>query len=55
MGKGLIPAPPEIWKVRRPPIASALHKRWLDRMVRHVAECNIPLQTEVSVEYCVDL
>ncbi len=53
MGKGLIPAEPKIWRVRRPPIASAIHKQWLNHMIHMVVECNNHLQTEVSVDYCV--
>jgi len=33
MGKGLIPADPVTWKVRRRAVAPAFHKRWLRRMV----------------------
>jgi len=33
MGKGLIPADPATWKVRRRAVAPAFHKRWLNSMV----------------------
>jgi len=33
MGKGLIPADPVTWKVRRRAVAPGFHKRWLRRMV----------------------
>lgn len=33
MGKGLIPADPATWKVRRRAIVPGFHKRWLNRMV----------------------
>ena len=33
MGKGLIPADPETWKVRRRAIVPAFHKAWLTAMV----------------------
>lgn len=34
MGKGLIPADPKTWSVRRRAIVPAFHKAWLDHMVR---------------------
>jgi hypothetical protein len=34
MGKGLIPADPETWKVRRRAIVPGFHKAWLNAMVR---------------------
>lgn len=33
MGKGLIPADPATWKVRRRAVSPAFHKRWLNNMV----------------------
>jgi cytochrome P450 len=33
MGKGLIPADPATWKIRRRAIVPSFHKRWLNRMV----------------------
>lgn len=33
MGKGLIPADPVTWKVRRRAVVPAFHKRWLNRMI----------------------
>jgi len=33
MGKGLIPADPATWKVRRRAVVPAFHKRWLNNMV----------------------
>ena len=35
MGKGLIPADPETWKVRRKAIVPGFHKAWLNAMVGH--------------------
>eukprot|EP00529_Nitzschia_sp_RCC80_P016346 CAMPEP_0113455284 /NCGR_PEP_ID=MMETSP0014_2-20120614/8296_1 /TAXON_ID=2857 /ORGANISM="Nitzschia sp." /LENGTH=673 /DNA_ID=CAMNT_0000346709 /DNA_START=54 /DNA_END=2075 /DNA_ORIENTATION=+ /assembly_acc=CAM_ASM_000159 len=43
MGKGLIPANPEVWKVRRPQIVPAFHKKWLEYMVGFFGYCNDPL------------
>jgi cytochrome P450 family 97 subfamily B polypeptide 3 len=43
MGKGLIPADPETWKVRRPQIVPAFHKKWLEHMVGLFGYCNEPL------------
>ena len=34
MGKGLIPADVETWKVRRKAIVPGFHKSWLNAMVR---------------------
>uniref|UniRef100_A0A7S2RIW3 Cytochrome P450 n=1 Tax=Rhizochromulina marina TaxID=1034831 RepID=A0A7S2RIW3_9STRA len=39
MGKGLIPADPETWKVRRRAIVPAFHKSWLEAMVGMFGEC----------------
>lgn len=39
MGKGLIPADPETWKVRRRAIVPAFHKAWLNAMVGMFVEC----------------
>lgn len=36
MGKGLIPADPETWKVRRKAIVPGFHKAWLNAMVSHL-------------------
>lgn len=38
MGKGLIPADPATWKVRRRAIVPGFHKRWLLRMTDMVAD-----------------
>lgn len=43
MGKGLIPADPETWKVRRKAIVPGFHKKWLNAMMGLFAECNQPL------------
>mmetsp|Transcript_1791 Transcript_1791/g.2431 ORF Transcript_1791/g.2431 Transcript_1791/m.2431 type:complete len:655 (+) Transcript_1791:100-2064(+) len=40
MGKGLIPADPETWKVRRKAIVPGFHNRWLNRMIQLFVECN---------------
>lgn len=39
MGKGLIPADPVTWKVRRRAIVPGFHKRWLNRMITLFADC----------------
>ena len=43
MGKGLIPADPETWKVRRKAIVPGFHKAWLNAMVSYCSAvlCNI--------------
>jgi cytochrome P450 family 97 subfamily B polypeptide 3 len=38
MGKGLIPADPATWKVRRRAIVPGFHKRWLNRMITLFAD-----------------
>lgn len=43
MGKGLIPADPETWSVRRRQIVPGFHKKWLEHMVGLFGYCNIPL------------
>jgi len=43
MGKGLIPADPETWSVRRRHIVPAFHKAWLEYMVGLFGYCNEPL------------
>jgi cytochrome P450 len=43
MGKGLIPADPETWKVRRKQIVPGFHKAWLNHMVGLFGYCNVPL------------
>jgi cytochrome P450 len=40
MGKGLIPADPETWKVRRRAIVPGFHKAWLDHMIVLFADCS---------------
>jgi cytochrome P450 len=43
MGKGLIPADPETWAVRRRQIVPAFHRAWLEYMVGLFGYCNKPL------------
>jgi cytochrome P450 len=43
MGKGLIPADPATWSVRRREIVPAFHKAWLEHMVGLFGYCNKPL------------
>lgn len=38
MGKGLIPADPATWKVRRRAIVPSFHRRWLNRMITLFSE-----------------
>eukprot|EP00752_Nemacystus_decipiens_P011021 g9793.t2 len=40
MGKGLIPADPATWKVRRRAIVPGFHKAWLNAMIGVFADCN---------------
>ena len=48
MGKGLIPADPETWKVRRKQIVPGFHKAWLEHMVGLFGHCNVPLLASLS-------
>jgi len=48
MGKGLIPADPETWSVRRRQIVPAFHRAWLEHMVGVFGHCNTPLLDELS-------
>ena len=43
MGKGLIPADPETWKVRRRAIVPGFHKAWYNTMCKTFVKCNKPL------------
>eukprot|EP00566_Odontella_aurita_P036580 CAMPEP_0113571954 /NCGR_PEP_ID=MMETSP0015_2-20120614/25837_1 /TAXON_ID=2838 /ORGANISM="Odontella" /LENGTH=428 /DNA_ID=CAMNT_0000474955 /DNA_START=246 /DNA_END=1528 /DNA_ORIENTATION=- /assembly_acc=CAM_ASM_000160 len=49
MGKGLIPADPKTWKVRRRAIVPGFHKKWLNRMVTLFADCGDRLVDDLSV------
>ena len=40
MGKGLIPADPETWRVRRRAIVPGFHAAWLEHMVGMFGECS---------------
>ena len=48
MGKGLIPADPVTWKVRRRQISPAFHKAWLEHMVGLFGYCNGPLISSLT-------
>jgi cytochrome P450 len=48
MGKGLIPADPETWSVRRRAIVPAFHKAWLNHMVGLFGYCNEGLITNLE-------
>lgn len=58
MGKGLIPADPKTWKVRRRAIVPGFHRRWLNRMIVLFGDCSDRLvkdlearsETNASVE-----
>jgi len=47
MGKGLIPADPETWKVRRRAIVPGFHKAWYSAMCGEFVTCNQPLVTKL--------
>jgi len=49
MGKGLIPADPETWKVRRKQIVPGFHKAWLNHMVGLFSYCNKPLIDKLNL------
>lgn len=44
MGKGLIPADPETWSVRRRAIVPGFHKAWLEAMVRGEGGGGLPIR-----------
>ena len=48
MGKGLIPADPATWKVRRRQIVPGFHKAWLEHMVGLFGYCNQPLVEKLT-------
>jgi len=48
MGKGLIPADPETWKVRRRAIVPGFHKAWYNAMCKTFVDCNQPLLTKLE-------
>eukprot|EP00639_Heterosigma_akashiwo_P033958 CAMPEP_0194725620 /NCGR_PEP_ID=MMETSP0296-20130528/27788_1 /TAXON_ID=39354 /ORGANISM="Heterosigma akashiwo, Strain CCMP2393" /LENGTH=606 /DNA_ID=CAMNT_0039630175 /DNA_START=35 /DNA_END=1855 /DNA_ORIENTATION=+ len=48
MGKGLIPADQETWKVRRRAIVPGFHQAWLQRMVQLFNECNMNLVDQLE-------
>lgn len=49
MGKGLIPADPETWKVRRKAIVPGFHKAWLNSMMNLFVSCNQPLVQKMTL------
>lgn len=59
MGKGLIPADPATWKVRRRAIVPSFHKKWLMRMVDMFADRATiladDLRTKARTQEVVDL
>lgn len=48
MGKGLIPADPETWKVRRRAIVPGFHKAWYNVMCKTFVDCNQPLLQKLA-------
>jgi cytochrome P450 family 97 subfamily B polypeptide 3 len=48
MGKGLIPADPATWKVRRRAIVPGFHKAWLNAMMKLFVKCNEPLVSKLQ-------
>lgn len=48
MGKGLIPADPETWKIRRRAIVPGFHKAWYNTMCKTFVECNEPLVSKLD-------
>lgn len=48
MGKGLIPADPYTWKVRRRAIVPGFHKRWLNRMIKLFADRGEILKNDLA-------
>jgi len=50
LGKGLIPADQETWKVRRPVIQPGFHKAWLDRMTLTFSDCSQVMMQALAKE-----
>lgn len=50
MGKGLIPADPKTWKVRRRAIVPGFHKRWLQSMINLFGDCAERLIDDLEVK-----
>jgi len=48
MGKGLIPADPETWRVRRKAIVPGFHKKWLKRTTEVINGCVNRLSTDLE-------
>ena len=48
MGKGLIPADPATWKIRRRAIVPAFHKAWLTAMVGLFGGCTDRLMADLD-------
>lgn len=48
MGKGLIPADPETWKVRRRALVPGFHRRWLNRMIGLFGDCGDRLVNDLE-------
>lgn len=48
MGKGLIPADPETWRVRRRAIVPGFHKAWYNVMCKTFVNCNRPLVAKLE-------
>jgi hypothetical protein len=48
MGKGLIPADPDTWKVRRKAIVPGFHKAWYNAMCKTFVDCNGPLMNKLA-------
>ena len=48
MGKGLIPADVETWKVRRRAIVPGFHKAWYNAMCKVFSDCNKPLMEKLA-------
>jgi phytoene/squalene synthetase/cytochrome P450 len=48
MGKGLIPADPETWRVRRRAIVPGFHKKWLRHMTEVMATCTDTLCNDLD-------
>lgn len=59
MGKGLIPADVETWKVRKRAILPGFHKNWYRAMCKLVVECNNPfvkkLESACSTGKVIDM
>lgn len=48
MGKGLIPADPETWRIRKKAISPGFHRAWYNAMCKTFTNCMEPLYNKLA-------